>query len=110
MAEARHKDGWEGFLEQLRAAGEEPAPDVRHRPNKFATHDHEVYAKTRGRDLNQIGYVAELAVKGADRFWPEKDLVKIKGGKMAPRPTSNSALREYRKRCAEVTGISFNEA
>ncbi len=108
LAEPKFKDGWEAMRAQLEELAAAEAPDVRHRPNKHQTFDHEVYA-ARGADLDKFGCVQELAMAEAPKWWPKEKLVHVGKGKFAPRPTSNSDLREYRKRCAEVTGIRFEE-
>lgn len=83
-------------------------PETKHRPNRHQTYDHEIYA-ARGDNLDKYGCVQELAMEGADRWWPKEKLLHVGKGKLAPRPTSNAELREYRKRCAEVTGVRFEE-
>ncbi len=77
---------------------------------KYASHIEETYARTRSKPLSKVGYVGELAVKGAEKFWPKEKLVQLPNGKQAPRPMSEAECREFRHRCREETGVSFIEA
>jgi len=90
-----------------------PEPKGGRRPKtlkKYASHDHETYAKHYKKSLDKQGCVDELSVKGADKFWPKEKLVDVGKGQMAPRPFgSNGERREFLRRLASEKGWTFAE-
>lgn len=89
------------------------APTSKQRPKvlkKHKSHDHEMYDKQYGWDLDKHGRIDELAVKGAEKFWPKEKLVDVGRGKQAPRPfTSDGERMEFLHRLASERGSTFAE-
>lgn len=107
-------DGWRALMSgkhPFSTGAHTDAPEVRHRPNKHKSHDHETYARVYKKDLDQVGCLQEFGLKGDVSFWPAEKMVDIGKGKKAPRPfESKREQKEFLHRLESERGWTFQQA